>query len=339
MIYIVPMILIHGAVALFLTFSTFDKRLERSIVRMNGAYLVVGILSVLIFVFISIYGFIKNDTGLGIFMLVLSVLSSSLNVAFVNCRIFYDNSGFTVRNFFGRKCTVLYSEITDIEIGIDVIISSGEKRVKIADYTVGRQAFFDVLMPNVEHILNQSMKNNIVPLKVKNFRDSVHRPGEKLFGIAILILLGVGFAVMAIALSQLWMWTFVALIWLIVFLMYYAPKRSHSSKGWRAIAKLMIRPEELKFALNMSELETSVKEHFASDEVDIEGFEQRADRVLVIVTVRYTQPNRLYVLIAEQGCDGKYFIHPSNVKYLSDVADNLNYIDDLENIKEYIGWD
>lgn len=339
MIYIIPMILIHGAVALFLTFSTLDKRLERSVVRMNGAYLAVGILSVLIFAFISIYGFIRNDTGLGIFMLVLSVLSSSLNVAFVNCRIFYDNSGFTVRNFFGRKRTVLYSEITDVEIGIDVIISSGEKRVKIADYTVGRQDFFDVLMPQIEHILNRNMKKIVVPLKVRKFRDSVHRPGEKIFGIILFILFGAGFAVMAVALSQLWMLTFVALIWLMAFLIYYAPKRAHSSGRWRVLAKLMVRPEELKFDLNMPELEARVKEHFASDDVDIEGFEQRADRVLAIVTVKSAQPNRLYVLIAEQGCDGKYFIHPSDVKYLSDVSDNADYIDNLENIKEDIGWD
>ena len=244
------MILIYVLVAVFSYVSTKDRSLGENLVKLNSANLWLGIVGLLFSGGISFYFCTQDENG-WIFFLISSPLSLILVVGYFNCRFFYNEKSLTYRNFWGKKTTIPYSEITDVEIGIDVIIFSGKKKVKISPEMVGRSDFFDAIKPYVDAILAEKERNkreNPQPVpKVRKFKDSVYRPGELVFVYVLLIVLTLFLAIILVAEGYITETIIVcAIIGIVEFLVWYAPMRAHSSKFWFAIAKKLYRPGVLK---------------------------------------------------------------------------------------------
>ena len=250
LIMALSMILIYVLVGVFSYVSTKDRSLEENLVRPNSANLWLGIFGLVFFGGISFY-FCTQDQNGWIFFLMSSPLSLILVVGYFNCRFFYNEKNLTYRNFWGKKITIPYSEITDVEIGIDVIIFSGKKKVKIAPEMVGRSDFFDTIKPHVDAILEEKERNKRenpkqIP-KVRKFKDSVYRPGEFVFVYSMLSILTIAMAVILIMGGYIIGALVVcAIIGMMVFLAFYAPRRAHSSKFWLAITKKFYQAYSLK---------------------------------------------------------------------------------------------
>jgi len=245
---IITIILIYLALAFLSFYRAKDQNLENSVLRMNRAYLLVGIFCTLGFLLFAILAFIlQDDVYLPLVLCVFSIFSFSLVVAYFNCRLFYDETSMTNRNFFGRKTTIFYNEITDVDIGIEIIISSDKKRIKIPEYTIGREKFAESIKPYVENILEVKSQLSEPMPKVRKFRDSVQTPGDFIFMIVLMIL----FSLFFIGVALFYDFNFLCLGFaffgfLFAFLMFYSPKRAHSSAFWRAIAKGMYRKGYVK---------------------------------------------------------------------------------------------
>ncbi len=77
-----------------------------------------------------------------IFMLPLACLGLSLIVGYINCRIYYDDVGFTAKNFLGVKRRFVYDELTEIlKQTHETYLYMGRRRVMVDEFAVGGGRF------------------------------------------------------------------------------------------------------------------------------------------------------------------------------------------------------
>lgn len=71
-----------------------------------------------------------------------SLLCSALTIAFINCRISYDEEGFVAKNFFGFKRQFSYNQVTAIEENLhETYLYVGKRRVMIDKFSTGGSEF------------------------------------------------------------------------------------------------------------------------------------------------------------------------------------------------------
>ncbi len=124
--------------------------------------------------------------------LAFSLLGGVLSIAHLNCRIFYDEEGFTHKNFLGIKRTYAYTEITGIrENNHEDILYLGRRRAMIDEFSVGRLDF--LLMAKKRYrTLNGGQAIPEVKRKRKDlFNGHVDDAGGLIF---VYVLIGVIFA-------------------------------------------------------------------------------------------------------------------------------------------------
>lgn len=251
LVTVLSSILIYILVGIFSYFSSKDRSLQKNVIKLNEMYLGLSIVFLAFFAGFSYFMSIVNDDFRAwIVFLVLSPLGISLAVSYFNCRIFYDENSLTYRNFWGKKTTIRYCEITEVEAGIDFLIFSGKRKIKITSDLVGRGDFFELIKPYIDAVLEEKerrKKENDQPLPaVRNFWDSVCRPGEFVF---VIVLYSIGFLFCFTIFVIYASWFFFGLGILLAacaFCTYYAPKRAHSSEFWLAVAKLLVQESHLK---------------------------------------------------------------------------------------------
>lgn len=92
-------------------------------------------LGMICFVFLmifSLFAYGDNSVGAAWGFLIFAILGLSLMIAAVNIRIFYDDNGFTYRNFFGIKQYYSYSDITGYNGSkVKCVIYLGRKKISI----------------------------------------------------------------------------------------------------------------------------------------------------------------------------------------------------------------
>ena len=118
-IRILTFALIPIVVSGVLAFLRRPKKTEKGKVCLPIALAIVGVIcsaAFLIPTFICAFSDESKETA-PVF-LVLSMLCASLIVAYINCRIYYDEEGFTAKNFFGIKRRFSYDQITGIKENI-----------------------------------------------------------------------------------------------------------------------------------------------------------------------------------------------------------------------------
>ena len=71
-----------------------------------------------------------------------SLLGASLIIAFINCRISYDENGFSAKNFFGIRKSFTYEQVTAIKENMrETYIYIGKRRVMIDEISIGGSEF------------------------------------------------------------------------------------------------------------------------------------------------------------------------------------------------------
>ena len=119
------------------------KEAENGKVRLSKGLAVIGVICTTFFLVITfILAFSSEPIFAAIFFLGFSLFSSSLIIAFINCRISYDKYGFTVKNFFGVKRDFTYEDVTAIKYNMhETYIYIGKRRVMIDEFSVGGMEF------------------------------------------------------------------------------------------------------------------------------------------------------------------------------------------------------
>ena len=223
--------------------SFLKSRRESAIIKMHPIFLVIGIVGSVIFGCISILLAVFNHDTVSLILLGFLILTVPLIIAYFQCRFFYTDTQIVARSFWGGKKTILFSDIKQIDRGLDVILKSESFTLTMPSYFVGVDAFLSVLRKANPKLNKKIRKKKTVP-PVRPFREAVWRPGEFIF---VYILMFV------ICLFYCWLiWYaegkhFTKFFWLpvgclicwgiITFLSIHSAKRAHASAFWAAVAK------------------------------------------------------------------------------------------------------
>lgn len=102
-----------------------------------------GILEILIVVGITIYTyFSKAPAWAYIVCSALALPGVCLIVAFINCRIFYDDEGFIAKNFFGMQRAVTYDQVVAVErYQHETYLYFDEYRILVDEFAIGGKEF------------------------------------------------------------------------------------------------------------------------------------------------------------------------------------------------------
>lgn len=156
------------------------KKTEKGKVCLPIALAIVGVIcsaAFLIPTFICAFSDESKETA-PVF-LVLSMLCASLIVAYINCRIYYDEEGFTAKNFFGIKRRFSYDQITGIKGNMhETYLYMGKRRIMIDEFGVGGLDF--IWFANKKY---RKLHKKPIPEQITKdiFNGNIRSPGEFLF--------------------------------------------------------------------------------------------------------------------------------------------------------------
>lgn len=153
------------------------------------------------FIFFIILAFItlfsQEPLWVPILFFVLAALGLVLVIGFINCRISYDDEGFTAKNFLGIKRYFTYSQVTTIKENIhDCCIYIGKKRVMVDELSIGGINFILFLHKKYRTFHNGQTLPRIENDKKDIFNGNVYDTSGFLVAYIALSLFVVGFAVL-----------------------------------------------------------------------------------------------------------------------------------------------
>lgn len=186
------MIVVNGFLALL------DKPVKpnRQKVVLSKFLLILGIIASGTVLITTILMLFSGESVTMILMFnILSLLGYSLIIAYFNCRITYNETNFTAKNFWGVKRTYTYNDITGIdEKSKDVKVYMGKRIVKIDSFSVGKKEFLCHAKKQYRQ-LNNGKYIPIVAPKSDILKGNIERGGEHVFLGIMMILIPIGMLV------------------------------------------------------------------------------------------------------------------------------------------------
>lgn len=136
-------IIVNGVFA----FLRKPKEAEKGKVHLPKFFAILGtITSTLFLVPAIITAFSDEDIWVSVLFLVFSLLGVTLIIAFVNCRISYDEDGFVAKTFVGIKRRVSYDQVTAIKENMhETYIYVGKRRVMVDEFSIGGKDFINLV--------------------------------------------------------------------------------------------------------------------------------------------------------------------------------------------------
>ena len=161
-------------------------------------FILGAVCSVLLLIPTLITAFAGEALWVTAIFLFLQMLSMSLVIAFVNCRITYDENGFYSRNFLGIRRYYTYGQVKAIKENVhESFIHVGRRKVLIDEYAIGGKAFISAVKKYYRATHN-GRKIPAVKRKCDPFNGHIQSPGEIVFAyimVAVFALAFVAFTV------------------------------------------------------------------------------------------------------------------------------------------------
>ena len=172
------------------------KNSEKGKVFMPKFFAIFGAISsgiILIPAFIC--AFSDESIWLTIVFLLFSMLGTSLIVAYINCRISYDEDGFTAKNFFGIKRRFTYDQITGIKENMrETYLYMGKKKVKTDEFSVGGMEFIAFANRKYRKLHKKSIPE--MPNEKDIFNGNIECPGEFIFVFVLMAVVLIGVTIL-----------------------------------------------------------------------------------------------------------------------------------------------
>ena len=110
-------------------------------------FLILGLIGFTFFFTLTLITAFSNEpTWVWSIFLFFSLFGVALIVAFINCRITYDETGFVAKNFFGIKRRFTYDQVTAIKENMhETYICIDKKKVMIDEFAIGEIEFVAVV--------------------------------------------------------------------------------------------------------------------------------------------------------------------------------------------------
>ena len=126
-----------------LAFLKQPKKAENGKVHFPKFFIIFGLICSTVFLIPTIItAFLDEPIWIPILFLALSILGAVFIVAYVNCRITYDENEFTAKGFWGVRRTYTYDQVTAIREKLhEVYLYVGKRRILIDAYAIGGKEF------------------------------------------------------------------------------------------------------------------------------------------------------------------------------------------------------
>lgn len=124
------------------------KKAKDGKVHLPASFAALGSVVAVLFLiptFITAF-FDDEETWVTILFFVFSIIGVVLVIAFINCRISYDDDGFVAKTFFGVKRKATYDQVTAIKENMhETYIYIGKRRVMVDEYSIGGMEFIKLV--------------------------------------------------------------------------------------------------------------------------------------------------------------------------------------------------
>lgn len=183
-------ILTQVAVRLVENAARKPRKATDNLVHLPPVLLWVGIICGSIFLIPGLLLPLHNgDWTTGFFLLCFSALGFSMVVGFINCRITYSESEFTVKYFLGYRRTFTYDQIESIRgKNRDVKLVVNGHAVRIDELSVGKEEFLRLAKKQYRTTHGGKPIPQIQKDKWDPFNGHVDNPGEFVFGYLLIAL-------------------------------------------------------------------------------------------------------------------------------------------------------
>lgn len=164
-------IIVNGVFA----FLRQPKTAEKGKVHLPKFFAILGTITSSIFLVPTIItAFSDEDVWVPVGFLVFSLLGATLIIAFMNCRISYDEDGFVAKNFFGIKRKVSYDQVTAIKENMhETYIYVGKRRVMVDEFSIGGKDFINLIKKKYRTLHNGQSLPKITKTKNDIFNGHV----------------------------------------------------------------------------------------------------------------------------------------------------------------------
>lgn len=192
--------LFYAAVSVCAIVKALHEPFEQpGLVRLPKWLLLFGIPGTAIFLIVPWCTFGKINTATFAFALLLTFLPFSLTLAYLNCRVKYNDRTFMRRTLLGWRSTFCYEDITGI-CGWEntVTLYIGSRCVMLDRYALGRREFLEAAKTRY----NQCYRRPIPAVRARSdiFRGNLKNPGEMLLCICLLLV----FTLLFVPFTFLW---------------------------------------------------------------------------------------------------------------------------------------
>ena len=179
-----------------LAFLKMPRKAEKGKVYLPKFFLILGlIISTLFLIPTAITAFSGEDIWLPIMFFIFSLIGSIFIIAFINCRIFYDNDGFTAKSFFGISRKYSYDQITGIKENMhEDYIYLGKRRVMVDEVAVGGIEFLAFANQKYKKLHEGKPIPRILKTKHSIFNGNVNDEAGFIFVYILLSVVVVAFA-------------------------------------------------------------------------------------------------------------------------------------------------
>jgi len=180
-----------------LAFLKQPKKAENGKVHFPKFFIIFGLICSTVFLIPTIItAFLDEPIWIPILFLALSILGAVFIVAYVNCRITYDENEFTAKGFWGVRRTYTYDQVTAIRENLhEVYLYVGKRRILIDAYAIGGKEFVAHVKKRYRTLHNGEAIPKIQASGRDPFHGNIHNPGEFLFAYVLGSVVIVGFSV------------------------------------------------------------------------------------------------------------------------------------------------
>ncbi len=177
-----------------LSFLRRPRKGEKGKVVLPPFLAIIGIIGSVPFIVAAAYtAFAVKSIWATVFFLAFSMLGLSLVVAYTNCRITYDDEGFTHKSFFGITRHYKYEDITAVKHGThEDFIYIGKRRLMVDELAIGADDFFSTA--NKQYRKKFGIDIPEQPRKKLFFSPDIPNQGALLFAWIFMEVLGLLFA-------------------------------------------------------------------------------------------------------------------------------------------------
>lgn len=189
-------IIVNGVFA----FLRQPKNIEKGKVYLPKFFAILGVITSTIFLipaFITVFS--DEPIWVPIVFFFFSSLGAILIIAFVNCRISYDEDGFIAKSFFGIKRKYTYDQVTAIKENMhEKYICIDKRKVMVDEFSIGGNDFIKLVKKKYRTLHNGQSLPKVYTTKYDIFNGNISDVTGFLFAFIMVAVIAIGFLIFTV---------------------------------------------------------------------------------------------------------------------------------------------